>query len=470
MSTQVQGNDNFSHIVRTTDQWNDRAIVNTVIPRGCLCVELTPDKKTKIKIGEGDKFYRQLPYIDSIADLSNYYTKSEVDAIIAQLNYMDIASTDIYLSPGRLPMTGNKLGDVRFVKNKNSEINPFVYLWNGTRWIPFSTSNVDLSEYAKKSEVMPRLTLLEQKAHTHENKSVLDATTASYTIPEKSKLASLENYTEFEGTDGTSPGKKGLVPAPAVTDADKFLSSDGSWKTVSSGGTSYQAGDGIEFDTETDPVSIEVKIGQGLSIDASGALQADGGIEYVAGDGISIDQGEGTTDLTVLSWEQGSIDSTTGLDDDTVTAYIRSPEIAAGLTGSIGLTATDTNSNNFLFKIAFYDSNHDLISMTPNFLTYADMANKPLGTSYIRIVLTLDELTTIDENDLSYCELSYPIEAGKYVITNTGVAHIALNGDTLIALENGDVNDVLTFGSDFNVTDGTVQVAEWNRLILNVMP
>lgn len=34
----------------------------------------------------------------------------------------------------------------------------------------------------------------------------------------------------FVGTDGTAAGVKGYVPAPAATDADKFLNADGTWK------------------------------------------------------------------------------------------------------------------------------------------------------------------------------------------------------------------------------------------------
>ena len=44
-------------------------------------------------------------------------------------------------------------------------------------------------------------------------------------------------YSNFVGTDGTDPGAAGLVPAPAVTDDDKYLKSDGTWSTVQSGGT-----------------------------------------------------------------------------------------------------------------------------------------------------------------------------------------------------------------------------------------
>jgi len=44
------------------------------------------------------------------------------------------------------------------------------------------------------------------------------------------------NITNFTGTDGTSAGAQGLVPAPAAADADKFLKSDGTWATAGGGG------------------------------------------------------------------------------------------------------------------------------------------------------------------------------------------------------------------------------------------
>ena len=42
-------------------------------------------------------------------------------------------------------------------------------------------------------------------------------------------------YSNFTGTDGTTAGAAGLVPAPATTDAGKFLNADGTWATVQSG-------------------------------------------------------------------------------------------------------------------------------------------------------------------------------------------------------------------------------------------
>ena len=53
-------------------------------------------------------------------------------------------------------------------------------------------------------------------------------------------------YSNFTGTDGTAAGAAGLVPAPATTDAGKFLKADGTWDTAG-GGSSYTAGDGINI-------------------------------------------------------------------------------------------------------------------------------------------------------------------------------------------------------------------------------
>lgn len=43
-------------------------------------------------------------------------------------------------------------------------------------------------------------------------------------------------YTAFTGTDGETAGSAGLVPAPATTDAGKFLKADGTWDTAGGGG------------------------------------------------------------------------------------------------------------------------------------------------------------------------------------------------------------------------------------------
>ena len=49
-----------------------------------------------------------------------------------------------------------------------------------------------------------------------------------------------KQYEDFVGTDGITAGEAGLVPAPATTDAGKYLKADGTWDTVQAGPTVVQ--------------------------------------------------------------------------------------------------------------------------------------------------------------------------------------------------------------------------------------
>ncbi len=387
-------NDNSHHVVKTSAQWDERAIEFWVVPRGCLCVELTPEGKTKIKIGEGNKFYSQLPYVNDMSDLDNYYTKEEVDNIVTNINLMAIRSTDEYDTKNDLPTGGNKLGDVRFVKSSSPSVktDPDVYLWNGSRWIyvGYELQDIDLSQYLKKDEfhelfdpvrekveemypkmhthenknildrieepystaekeklaglenyddteireliaetghthpnkpvldtitddslwsesdrtkfeslhnyddtgVKNRLTDLESAAHTHSNKNILDQVTAAFTVEDKTKLDSLHNNEVFIGTDGMYGGREGLVPAPTIIDAGKFLCADGTWKPAT--GESY-----VEFIGATSSEDGEHGLVPApLAGDENKFLRGDGTwqtvssrTQYQAGAGIDIQQG-----------------------------------------------------------------------------------------------------------------------------------------------------------------------------------
>ena len=208
----MPNNESHRHVVKTSEQWNERIVEFWVVPRGCLCVELTPKGKTKIKIGEGNKYYSQLPYICEEHDLSQYYTKDEIDNLFDNFNRMAIMSTDEYDRKEDLPMTGNKLGDVRFVKSSSPSvtIDPDIYLWNGRKWIYVGNQfpEIDLNKYLKKTEfhelfdpvkervddIGPKVDEMYPMRHTHANKDILDNTTASYTSEEKTKLVGLHNY------------------------------------------------------------------------------------------------------------------------------------------------------------------------------------------------------------------------------------------------------------------------------------
>ena len=70
---------------------------------------------------------------------------------------------------------------------------------------------------------------------------------SNVTISGNTISATDTTYSNFTGTDGTAAGTAGLVPAPATTDAGKFLKADGTWDTAGGGGGSYTAGDGIDI-------------------------------------------------------------------------------------------------------------------------------------------------------------------------------------------------------------------------------
>ena len=68
-------------------------------------------------------------------------------------------------------------------------------------------------------------------------------------------------YSDFTGTDGTSAGTHGLVPAPATTDAGKFLRADGSWATAT-----------YSLPIATTTVLGGVIIGDGINVASDGTI------------------------------------------------------------------------------------------------------------------------------------------------------------------------------------------------------
>lgn len=60
---------------------------------------------------------------------------------------------------------------------------------------------------------------------------------ANISISAQNEISATDTtYSAFTGTDGVTAGTAGLVPAPATTDAGKFLKADGTWDTAGGGG------------------------------------------------------------------------------------------------------------------------------------------------------------------------------------------------------------------------------------------
>ena len=60
---------------------------------------------------------------------------------------------------------------------------------------------------------------------------------SNITISDQNVISATDTtYSNFTGTDGTTAGTAGLVPAPATADAGKFLKADGTWDVAGGGG------------------------------------------------------------------------------------------------------------------------------------------------------------------------------------------------------------------------------------------
>lgn len=96
----------------------------------------------------------------------------------------------------------------------------------------WSQTNTDAKDYIKNKPTIPTVndaTLTITQNGT--SKGTFTANDADDTTIEVSDTT----YSNFTGTDGTSAGAAGLVPAPATTDAGKFLKADGTWDTAGGG-------------------------------------------------------------------------------------------------------------------------------------------------------------------------------------------------------------------------------------------
>lgn len=66
---------------------------------------------------------------------------------------------------------------------------------------------------------------------------------------------------KFSGTNGTTTGKDGLVPAPAISDKNKFLSSSGTWEALPESGKTIVDGKHSTVEEKSDgTIAINIDI------------------------------------------------------------------------------------------------------------------------------------------------------------------------------------------------------------------
>lgn len=104
-----------------------------------------------------------------------------------------------------------------FIMPHNNDFE-FVFLDRDLRYEYTAGATTDTVFYYSTSEIQPKLTAGTNVTITGTTISATDTT-----------------YSDFTGTDGQTAGTAGLVPAPATTDAGKFLKADGTWDTAGGG-------------------------------------------------------------------------------------------------------------------------------------------------------------------------------------------------------------------------------------------
>lgn len=157
-------------------------------------------------------------------------------------------------------------------------------------------------------------------------------------------------YTNFTGTDGTTAGQAGLVPAPATTDAGKYLKSDGTWGEGGASAVLYnttgQNTDGAMTQKATTDAlgGKQNSLTAGTNISISSDVISATDTTYSAGSGLSLDGTEFSADTTVLA-TQTDLSNGLATKQNTLTAgsniQINNDTISATDTTYSDFTGTD---------------------------------------------------------------------------------------------------------------------------------
>lgn len=150
--------------------------------------------------------------------------QQEIDDIKSSPDVVDIVATYAALQA----YDTSHLGDndiIRVLADETHDGQSTYYRWNKTTstWTYIGA----VGDYYTKGQVD---NLLNGK------QGVLTAGTNIQISAQNVISATDTTYSNFVGTDGVDPGTAGLVPAPATTDAGKFLKADGTWDTAGGGG------------------------------------------------------------------------------------------------------------------------------------------------------------------------------------------------------------------------------------------
>ena len=161
-----------------------------------------------------------------IGEEGPYYTKSQTDILLQAKQDTLTAGSNITIgSDNTISAT-----DTTYTAGTNVSISSGnVISATDTTYTAGTGLSLTGTEFSADTTVLATQTDLSSKQNTLTAGS-------NITISGDTISATDTTYSAFTGTDGTAAGTAGLVPAPATTDAGKFLGASGLWETAQAGG------------------------------------------------------------------------------------------------------------------------------------------------------------------------------------------------------------------------------------------
>lgn len=165
-----------------------------------------------------------------------YYTESEVDALLGDKQDTLIAGTNIQIAADGKTISATDTTYTHFTGATAST--------DGEQGLVPGPLAGDEGKFLQGDGTWGTPTDTTYTAGTNVQisaQNVISATDTTYSaganiqISANNEISATDTtYSNFVGTDGTAAGTAGLVPAPATTDAGKFLKADGTWDDAGS--------------------------------------------------------------------------------------------------------------------------------------------------------------------------------------------------------------------------------------------
>ena len=319
--------------------------------------------------------------------------QTQIDAISASSDVTDIVGTYAELQNYDTSTLGNN-DIIKVLQDESQNGETTYYRWSTTT-----------QSFTLIGEEGPYYTKAQADVLLNAKQDTLTAGT-NIQISNNTISATDTTYSNFTGTDGVSAGTAGLVPAPATTDAGKFLKADGTWETVSAGPTVVQATgtsttDVMSQNATTDMVydsnsKYRIRIKYGTTGDISSGKEgvAIGG-SVTGNGGIAVLNGKANTRGVSIGYHDTNSQGATAQGSVAIGAHSNATSVGEMNIGSSN-TSYGYNSSNYRLLSGLYDgqSAHDAA-------TYGQLNTRLGGLTLLTISQTdYDNLTTKDANTL----------------------------------------------------------------------